>query len=873
MSLSRVGVLLAALVLSACGITTRPEEVAQDAAVSSADAVVERSDAAGSEAPDASVTGSDAAESSPDTGSVAADAAGPGPDAGVPGADAALPPDTGPAFAAEFFVAPDGDDTKPGTQAQPFATLEKARDAVRALKSSGGVPPGGYAVTLRGGVYPRTASFKLLAQDSGEAGRPIVYRAFPGEAPRLLGGRVVPSTAFSPVTSASPAWARLDPSVRGQVVSADLQALGITDYGTLQPRGMSSGAPAALEVAFDRLPLQLARWPDATEHEAFSTSADDTVQLYGTGITPDVTGTYAKNGTSNGVNAYARQGLVGGKQYNLYRHNWDYQGKNYTAWFLTTNKSGYPGNTDPWWSLYAAELGTMNPSNGAAGKPSTTKPGAIRHGFAAIAEAVSDTVFRYFGDRPQRWAAATDVWFHGYWKYSWADQHLGASAIDTTARTVTLSQKHNYGMESGMPYYAENLLEEITVPGEWFLDRATGVLYLLPPKPVAQAEIVVSLLASPLVQTTSASHVTFQGLVFESGRVEQLRVDDGADVRALGCRFLNAGTSAVKLRGTDHAVDRCEVSQPGDCGVTLAGGKRATLEPGRNAVTNSEIHAFSRWSWTYNPGVRVDGVGHVVAHNLFYDAPHSAILYSGNDHLFEFNEIHDVLRYSSDAGAIYSGRDWGYRGNRIRFNFIHDIQTFIEGYGVHGVYLDDCLAGVHVFGNVLYKISGLGVLHGGGRDNVIENNLMVRCGVGLGSDSRGLTAINNTAGDSWNLLERLTRDGIKTKEPPWSTRWPELAAVPSDWATLTAAGTEWLYPEDCVFSRNLGWQTPRFTTESNNGGTGTFNKFKEMKDNVADQDPLFEDEAKGDLRLKAGSPAYAIPGFQRIPFEEIGIRP
>ena len=106
-------------------------------------------------------------------------------------------------------------------------------------------------------------------------------------------------------------------------------------------------------------------------------------------------------------------------------------------------------------SAMAAELGTMNPSNGAAGKPSTTKPGAIRHGFVAIAEAVSDTVFRYYGDRPQRWTAATDVWFHGYWKHSWADQHLGASAIDTNARTVTLSQKHNYGMETGMPYYAE----------------------------------------------------------------------------------------------------------------------------------------------------------------------------------------------------------------------------------------------------------------------------------------------------------------------------------------------------------------------------------------------------------------------------------
>ena len=30
-----------------------------------------------------------------------------------------------------FFVSPDGDDAHPGTKAQPFKTLEAARDAVR----------------------------------------------------------------------------------------------------------------------------------------------------------------------------------------------------------------------------------------------------------------------------------------------------------------------------------------------------------------------------------------------------------------------------------------------------------------------------------------------------------------------------------------------------------------------------------------------------------------------------------------------------------------------------------------------------------------------------------------------------------------------
>lgn len=40
------------------------------------------------------------------------------------------------ALAAEFYVAPGGRDANPGTMTEPFGTLERARDVVRALKGS-----------------------------------------------------------------------------------------------------------------------------------------------------------------------------------------------------------------------------------------------------------------------------------------------------------------------------------------------------------------------------------------------------------------------------------------------------------------------------------------------------------------------------------------------------------------------------------------------------------------------------------------------------------------------------------------------------------------------------------------------------------------
>lgn len=67
-----------------------------------------------------------------------------------------------------FYVALDGNDSNKGTINKPFRTLEKARDAIRALKAKKGLPRGGVTVYLREGRYERAASFELGLQDSGK---------------------------------------------------------------------------------------------------------------------------------------------------------------------------------------------------------------------------------------------------------------------------------------------------------------------------------------------------------------------------------------------------------------------------------------------------------------------------------------------------------------------------------------------------------------------------------------------------------------------------------------------------------------------------------------------------------------------------------
>ncbi|MHC4124796.1 MAG: right-handed parallel beta-helix repeat-containing protein, partial [Planctomycetota bacterium] len=87
---------------------------------------------------------------------------------------------------ADFFVSPVGSDTNPGTKDKPFATLEKARDAVRVKLAD---MDRDIIVLLRVGEYfiDRTITFNL--QDSGRNGHRVIYKNYPNEKPVLIGGK------------------------------------------------------------------------------------------------------------------------------------------------------------------------------------------------------------------------------------------------------------------------------------------------------------------------------------------------------------------------------------------------------------------------------------------------------------------------------------------------------------------------------------------------------------------------------------------------------------------------------------------------------------------------------------------------------------
>jgi len=120
--------------------------------------------------------------------------------------------------APDFFVSMRGKDTWSGTLADPgendgpFATVARARDAVRALRRVQKQPQR-IRVVLRGGTYYLDSSLEFGPEDSGTEQGPVVYAAAAGEKVVLSGGRRLENGRWGEVNGRK-AWVVNVPEVK-----------------------------------------------------------------------------------------------------------------------------------------------------------------------------------------------------------------------------------------------------------------------------------------------------------------------------------------------------------------------------------------------------------------------------------------------------------------------------------------------------------------------------------------------------------------------------------------------------------------------------------------------------------------------------------
>ena len=472
------------------------------------------------------------------------------------------------------------------------------------------------------------------------------------------------------------------------------------------------------------------------------------------------------------------------------------------------------------------------------------------------------------------WRSLDNIWMFGYFYHDWADSSTPVDSFDTRVRVVKPKYVSNYACRAGAPYYFYNVFEELDEPGEWYLDRESGVLYLYPTDELESAQIDLSLTTREIIRAEGIEGLVVEGFTLKGTRADAISIAGHRNV-VRDCRVINVAGNAVVIEGTGNVVAGCEISRTGRGGIRLTGGDRITLAAGNNVAEDNLIHDWSEVYLTYQPAVRLDGVGNVCRHNEIYNSPHMAINYYGNDHLIEYNLVHDVVLQSNDAGAIYSGQDWTAQGTVIRYNCLYDIGG--PGFHPQGIYWDDALSGQVAYGNVLVNVARWAFQIGGGRDIVVRNNLIINaleCAVAFDERAR-----DGFVRDGWYRAGVVTKEGsmwqrlyaMPYQSETWSARYPSLARIRDDFSE----------PDHPDFGVNPSYAvvTGNIVVDAN-ASVGRFapsvTRYGTVDDNAAyglADDPGFEDAAAGNYRFRPDAAALTrLRGWEPIPFESIGRR-
>jgi len=534
-----------------------------------------------------------------------------------------------PSAAVDFYVAPSGDDGASGTRERPFATLGRARDALRELRAADRAV-GPATVFVRGGTYRLPEPLALDARDSGTAEAPVVFRAFPGERPVLTGGR--PITGFS--------------TYRNAVLKADTGTQGL-------------GGKRFRLLVFAGRRQEMARTPNRDARDM-----------------------------NGGTWAY-----VEGQRMDMYADRPDEDG------YVAAHR-----DLDFW----------------QRNVPRYTRELAVRP------------------EDVREWEHPEDGEVSIFPRFNWSHSLLPIESFDAVTRTLHLRPGGFYEIRPGDRYFVQGHLEDLDSPGEWALDPRTETLYFWPPEPLKGRPVYAPVLDS-VATLTGCSHVTLRGFTIECCEGSAVVLKDCARVLVAGCTIRNVGgvdgAGVVVEGGRESGVVGNDIYETGSSGVRLGGGDLFTLTPGGNRVDNNHIHHVGAVGRDAK-GIEVTGALHTIAHNLIHDTPHAGVFMWGAGHTVEYNRILRTCLESEDCGAIGGGAiDWlSWHGVTIRYNWIQDTMGFgydpqagkwRSPYFAHALYPDWAASGVTIFGNILVRAPVSCLYLHSGRDNVIENNILV----------------------------------------------------------------------------------------------------------------------------------------------------
>lgn len=496
---------------------------------------------------------------------------------------------------------------------------------------------------------------------------------------------------------------------------------------------------------------------------------------------------------------------------------------------------------------------------------------------------LAKTEFYVTDTRYRNWAK-NDLWVFGYFKYDWADTTAPCSV--STLGKVTTYVSPSCGVAKSKRFYFFNVPEEIDMPGEWYLNRDTGVLYLYPTSDMAAGEdLIFTTMNTPLFDISGASNISFENMHITGTSSNAVRITDSKNISVNNCEISNIGDTAITVtRSTYCGIENSYIHNLGSGGVFFNRcGDRYHLTSSGCYVKNCEFEKFSQYKRTYSPAVKDEfSVGIYFGCNKIHNSPHFAIEYKANDDIIEYNEIYDVCKETRDCGAVYAGRHWETWGNEFRYNYVHDLtadSSATDANPVHGIYLDDMDSATRVHGNVFYNVPSVSLM-GGGRNNQFTNNVMIDCGSALSFDQRAANTPNPSSPNyceydgkaySWGVEVNMgdLKNSPYKDSVEWKGKYVGFAEFGDSSALVNILDDNPEIPKYNIIRNNVKYNT-------NAGGIAELVKtYGAVSDDfVISSESSFKNYSSKDFELTDDALSIIsqeLPDFEKIDFNSIGV--
>lgn len=360
-------------------------------------------------------------------------------------------------------------------------------------------------------------------------------------------------------------------------------------------------------------------------------------------------------------------------------------------------------------------------------------------------------------DRPSQWSKPEQAWLSGTIGPNYEFDYYPVSRFDSKEKRVYLSRGalEKYYTE---PYYRfENVPEELDEPGEYYIDRQSGMLYFYPPEDAPKDSVLTITMSTPTLDVSrkapnsmfrieNSKNIVFENLIFKGGRGSAITGKNNSNIQFINCEINSFGENGIRFdASTDITISDCKIHDVGQDGILFVScGNYQTLSPSNIVVSNNDIYNFARLERSYKTGIDFGYrcVGATAANNHIHNGPHAGMIFYGVNNDIYGNEFDNLVTEFSDMDALYcnnSNYPWE-RGNKIHNNYFHDIgKSSMNGrhqINVRAIRTDNRGCGLNIYENLFYNIgdggngngnNGIGAITAEGTRNRIFNNLFVDC--------------------------------------------------------------------------------------------------------------------------------------------------